>query len=798
MENNEGASASRASRRNVFGSRLRPDQVVGRVTCPHCRRELQYRLGNVGGAIDCPACHYSGIRIGQNLLDTRDKARSADEPPIGVLIFPKRWQPRRMAAALVVMLLITAAAGGGFAFTLSGRLLLSQGWLGFQTVETQSALPATSTAEVDASELTISPPEITLDAIERLLEAEDLRQSLVQAQVWQQMLRDFGADESEPRLLRLTTIIQKLTEQFRQRPGPPPAYLTEFRDLLKKLRDAVIAEDLASARTALASLETLLEAHSAELAAYGRSYLALKQRFSQLERRQEGRGTIRRLLAAADQFLKSEKPLEAAEAIAKAMFLALRTPMEKQEFDERNATVVQLQKELRFARGKRAVLEAEQCQTRNDLKARDAQLQIARDLLPDLPASRVEDLLKRAGELAKKEVESPADSDLGRQIRFRAAYEEALDRYGRRGAMVELVEECARANALLDEAPALRDQQAKKVADLILNALESEVGDLLSLPAWSPDVAPGLALVREALDRASPWKTTPRWRSVDEAVNAKGDEVAVRAIDVASKRMKDDLAAALRIIEPARTLGSPASRQRADRLHREWQADLASRSDLVAQAEAWAEILSLHRQGSSLDAWRLLDEFATRFPGSARQKDLEALRLEVRPNVDQAAAELERQIVAHLQQEQWPEFRQALDRWEAAPLKPEQQARLKEFKQTVERKKAEGSQLYLQSQQERYKLITNPTDTLKYLSTLRAILNLDPDHEKAAAELTRAQTRAKSMAQGFLLQARQSGPKNEKKYRDNLDTALRLDPDGPSGKEARKLLDDLASAASST
>jgi hypothetical protein len=111
--------------------------------------------------------------------------------------------------------------------------------------------------------------------------------------------------------------------------------------------------------------------------------------------------------------LRQEKPLEAAESIAEAMFLALRTPLDDEEFQARDRQVSELQRELRFARGKRAVNEAAKLQSVNDLRSRDLQLELALDILPDLPNERVEPLLHRAQELAAQPIAQPTGIRFG-------------------------------------------------------------------------------------------------------------------------------------------------------------------------------------------------------------------------------------------------------------------------------------------------------------------------------------------------------------------------------------------------
>ncbi|MBW3598417.1 MAG: transposase [Planctomycetes bacterium] len=773
--------------RSIFAAPLGAADVAGSVSCPHCGKEVPYRLSEVGGMVACPACGEKSIRVGQSLLDEVGPPRRAVlDAPYSVLLVQHPWFSRRSFAAGVTLALAIVSLSVAWVLAPPGSLVLHAGWLTWDPLAAESGRLPPGTAEVDG-DLPLPPPDITLEAVEQLLERDDLRDALVQAQVWRQMLLDFNIRHSDPRLVRLEEIIVHLREQLKPGPTPPPAFFKEFRAALDDLREAVTRQDLAGGRTALARAQALFEQHPDELAIYGRSFQAIKHRFTQLELVQEGRAQIAKLLEDAERLINEDQPAAAAEALAQAMFKALRTPMEDAEFEQRDQTVRRLERELRFARGKRAVEEAERCHAENDLEARSAQLQVAFELLPDLPADKVAALLKRARELAAKPIASPQSSSLGRELAFRAGYEEALRFYGRREAMVDLVEHCVKAEQLFRAASSLDNSQLQKVANLIFDTLDSEVGDLLFLPSHSHEVAVGLAQARQALEKANPWRGTPRWILVDRELRSKGDEVAQNAIDRAVDVVLDgDLVAAIRLVEPAQTVGNPELQKKAAELKAQWESRLAVRARWDAHNEAWSEMSALHQQRKYLDVWRKLDEFEKQYPDSPHRASLAKVRAMVRPAVDQAVAQLFQTVGQHYTQEQWVEFRESAIQLEGALLTPDAQARFAKIQQALAELDVRAQKLFEQSGSLR--IMGDDSKIVDYRAKLDEVLRLNPKNEEAQKELQRAHDRAIKVADYLLLKARRAGPRS-KQYVDSLERVLRLDPEGKQGAEAKELLE---------
>ena len=780
-----------ARRHSVFGSPRDADKLVGTVPCPNCEAEIAYRLRSVGELVHCPHCKRANVRIGSTLLEpARQQDDTDDAPPPAVMVFPRargRFRLLVLAPMLVVALLVASDW-----FTSARVIITYKRWLGLDTVSTRLS-EAEGTPRVGTfTEEHLPPPpeEITLEAIEQLLRIENPREALVQAQLWQQLLRDFRVPESDPRLQRLAAIIKELSRQLTPESPSPPAFLEEFRQALQQLRTALISEDLSAARNALRRAEDVFNAHAEELAHFGRSLLALRQRLARLELLHEGQQQVRDLLERAAYLIRQGSATKAAETIARAKFLALRTPMEDAEFEQRSKTARQLEKELRFVRGQRAVRDAEKCHEQKDAEARDVQLRVAFDLLPDFPASRVQSLLARAKELYNEKIDEPSASQLGSELDFRSAYEEALQFYGRINTLVELAHACVEAHQRALAADHLDEEHDRKVAKLILGALEFAVGDLLSRPNTATDVAPGLALARTALEKASPWKGNRDWQLLNDTILTKGNEVAGAAI----KRAQEDAAQgrldlALRIIEPALILGQSHVQEQARQLVKQWQNEVERRDYLAAQEELWSQVAQLARQKQYLDTWRALNLFEQKFPDSPRKQRVGQARQKIRPAVDKEVAQVVDEIRKHYSGKDWPKLREAYQRLEGVPLSGNYRRGYDRIAEELAGLNEKADELF-QSLKRQWLMASND-DVIELLETLPKVLRMTPEHSKAARLLRRARDAGRRRAQALLMRAKLSKSANPTLYRERLMKVVRLDPNGPRGTEAQKLLANL-------
>ena len=779
----------------VFGRALPRENIVGQVRCPRCDHVLPYRLCDIGNRIACPQCRRKVIRVGDSLLgDAPQGVPLRPQSEFLVLLPATKHRMRHLLRPFVMLGVLVIGVLVGGAVTLQSPLRAHPSWLDLDQVATRGGRVTDATE--DPSErlsLELEAPDITLECIEGLLDWDDLREALVQAQVWQQMLRDFGAPEVDPRLIRLAELIDRLSEQFRPRAAPPPPYLAEFRQLLNEVRQALLDQDLAAVRAGMERAEQLYDAHPEELAVYSRSYLVIRDRFRQLELVQEGRQQIGQHLADADQHLQQDRPLEAAELIAEAMFLALRTPLDDEEYQQRNREVARLQRELRLARGRRAVDEAEELHEAGDLANRDRQLRVARDLLPDLPSERVETLLIRARELARKTIDQPRESSLGQEIVFRTAYEKALSYFGRRDALLELADACVHADQRLSNTSSASQVRADRISRLILEALDAELGDLLSLPSDSPEVPSGLARVRSALQRADHWRASPRWRVVQEALNTKANEVAVRTIASAQEAAQaGNLKLALRTLEPALILGGPQAQRVASELEQEWQVSVQHQLRMAAEEAAYNDIRELWRNKRYLDVWEFIQDFREGFPDSHRHLDLEVIR----PVVQEEISHLIRRLEALYADEQWGDYRAAADRLANLPLTREHQDHLPKISSIVADFERRADRVFASLHP--YRHMTSDKDVVPLLEGLPTVLELDPAHEEAQEMLAKAQERAESIAGHLLFEARAAAQHNVRRHREYLERVIRLDREGPLGREAQRLLDASLSEDSET
>lgn len=780
---------------HVFGRPLPQEQIIGQVHCPRCNHLLPYRLSDLGKRIACSQCRQKTIRVGDSLLDDAPQRVHLQNASEFLVLMPaKKHCLRQLLRPTVMLAVIVIGAFVGGAVTRQNSFETQPSWFDLDQVATRGGIVTDATEDPSQRlQLDLEPPDITLESIGALLDWDDLRKALVQAQVWQQLLRDFGAPEADPRLIRLTELIDQLSEQFRPRPTPPPAYLVEFRQLLNAIRQALLDQDLAAVRAAMARAEQLYQEHPEELAVYSRSYLVIRDRFRQLELVQEGRQQIVQHLADADQHLQRNQPLEAAELIAEAMFLALRTPLDEEEFQQRNQQVARLQRELRLVRGRRAVDEAGQLHEAGDLANRDRQLRVAQDLLPDLPNDRVEELLVHARELARESIDHPVESELGYEIARRTAYEEALSHFGRRDALLELADACVHADQLLSQSSSSSPAQAERISRLILEALDAEIGDLLSLPSHSPAVPPGLAQVRSALERADHWRESSRWRMVDAALNAKAHEVAVQTIATAQEAAQaGNLNLALRTIEPALILGSPHAQRVATELKQEWQATIQHQLQMAAEEAAYTEIRELWQNKRYLDAWEQIHQFFEQFPDSRRQLNLEIIQ----PVVQEEISRLLEQLEFLYAEEQWGEYRAKAVRLANLPLTDQHRSHLPKIASILGDFEDRAARLFAGLRP--YRHMTSDKDVVPLLESLPTVLQLNPEHEEAQEMYAEAQKRAERLAEHFLFEARAAQQHNVRRHREYLERVIRLEPDGPRGREAQRLLDGLLSEDSAS
>jgi hypothetical protein len=702
---------------------------------------------------------------------------------------------------------------GGF-LTFQHSEVVQRAWRSW--VASPGAAPADATGrhprpegEEEADDLEPVPPDpaaITLRVIEGLMRSRNYSAALIQARIWQEALRDLGVPADDRRLVRLEQVIQVLARKLTPPPKGPPPYVAKFRDLVQSLADQLKAKDVEAARQAAREAEQLLEAHAEELGSHSRRYLMLNAKLREEELLLEGAERIRSLLRQtrgsleqADQLLDhsnwskaADKVTESLESEARAKYLAWVAPLTEQEQAEFDQTVRRLIPELRLARGKRAVADARRCADAGDLRARDQAIARARARLPGLPGSQIQRWLDDAEKISLMSGPQQANSTVGNQIEVRERYERVLEHYGT-GDHAKVVDACLEAAQLL--APTQRESGSlhDKLGQLALEVLEPTITRLLAPlvgQASDAEVAQAVEQARGSLGRLTAWRTNPRWKVLNGAIGKKAGQLGEHIIQRASELAEEDkLAEAIAEVAPAERVGDPAIADRAKDLRQKCQAELELRASLQAQTECWRQIDRLRQDGNELQAWREVGLFIRRFPDSPRNAHAADLRGQLQATLQQKAEVQLDESEQRLQEKNWSEFYDAFAALEPEPLSPTQRTRWEKLKHAREelQQRAAGAFLLL----EKSKPMTLKSDVLALMEGLPKVLELDPKHSEAAELLQQSRQRGRQWAEKDLKAAAMWKLRIPEKYPARLEEVIRLDPAGPHGASARRLLDEL-------
>ncbi|MCY2987516.1 MAG: YbjN domain-containing protein [Planctomycetota bacterium] len=758
------------SPRFIFGSEATDEMVVGTVSCPNCGRGISYRLRDIGSRPSCPACHRHVLRIGESLLDGGLRPVAEKDGKTGapaVLVFPgMRW---RWHYALPLALAVAAVMVATFAPV---SQMPSDSRIPAGTIALRASERAGDFEEADVLAGGAPPEEISLQAIVGLLGRDDALAALQQAESWQQVLRDYGIGDSDSRMVKLAEIVEKLRQRTRLPPVPAPPWIDQFPKELQALRDALRVKNIAAAKAALGRLDKLFREHQEDLTHYGRSLVTLKARLDQLVRIQDGPATIRRLLDQATKELEREQATPAAECLGRAKFLTLGVPLKDDEFALIDKDVRRIERELRFVRGKLAVASAEECLTLNDAVARDAMVRLALDLLPDLPASRVRNLTNQAREVEKRPIPNSQPTPRGRAMIYRMAYEDALQFYGRDKKLREVTDACLLARNRLETMPDPDGREGAKLSDLVLTALEFEVGNLAEKSITAPDLPGRLSDAKIALEKAVPWRGSPRWVAARATVAAREEEIGRAAIARAQLyAAKRDYQRASEVIAPALNLGSPQTRERAASLGKQWE-------HLVAQEKEWQEVQDLVAEGKAIEAWVKFRTFEERFPSFFKDK-VNTFGKDLYPKAAEALKLLIQQTEKQMAQKDWGPFRISVEQLHSL------QTHNARYDAQLERLNAEADLMYQQVKAN--PSAGTPQQVAALLEKLSEIIEKNPNHPEAGAWYRQTKASGQRMAESLLRALRVASYKGPE-YRTRLELVKRLDPDGEFGAEADRLL----------
>ena len=536
------ASVFSISGRAVIGRR-----VVAEEECL-CGRKVPVRVEDYGATVYCPSCG-TEIRVGKSLeggkfpiakqVDEEDAVASASatvHEPRGRLI----GSLLRLAIGSIAVLLLVAIEGwlagrfwGNVVRPVGDRTIVAAGSI---IEETSPGDQGNRDAPISSdSEGPKVVSRITQTMIEQLRTIADPAAALVQAQVWQETLRDQETPQEDPRQVLLGEVIEELTERLSPTPKGPSAPVVEFRKCMRQFAESLAAGDLDAARLVRDEMARLLQDHPDELAGYSQSLSSVGKHLEREESLAAAVERIRREIRRAEEVLGAGHLSEALKAEARAQFLKQTTPVTDAEEAELRRQYRDLSRRTRLARGERAVRDAERCDEAGDVRARNQEVRRALALLPGLPEGQVRPWLERldkwldeSGNLpSSPDEEGPSPtSSIAREIRFRDQYESTLDHYAR-GDYDELLA------AVLETERMLVPIEPQSVA------IHVQLGDLLfdvvgqEVDSWaeSNDSEPNdEALVQSAkglrtfLDQLGPWKTDPRWKSLDESIRSMAGE----------------------------------------------------------------------------------------------------------------------------------------------------------------------------------------------------------------------------------------------------------------------------------
>jgi len=801
----EGAARPAVSIFSASGTAQVEQRVVGEEICL-CGTRIPVRVEDYGSSIYCPSCA-AEIQVGSTLDQPKYRvAREVEEEDAQARSIPvpkPRMRLIRSPLGVAAMLLVMASAALGGYFTWQHpkqvmnavRLVLPSREPTVKDLPPGYVPPDSQQTEQPQAPPVEDPPPppVTMEMIEGLLEHPDLSEALVQAQIWQESLRDQGAAEDDRRLVKLAEVIDILTAKLAPKPEGPPPHLAEFRRLVQAIADGLNGGDLKAARRALDRAEDYLQEHQDELAPYCQRFLRLKSQVQSREAQSGGADRIRESLAQAEQALEAGNVTAALEAEAKGKFLALSTPLTEQEYKELDDKARQLMPKIRFGRGKRAVADARRCHEQRDVDARNREVRRAFSLLPGLPESQINPLLDQVRqwqqEADKARKQFRATSRIAREIELRDRYEAMLEHYGN-GDSSKLVEACLDLEKLLPD-----DEQSKQrrheIEQSLFDVLERDVNARLQQldPAkGEAEFLQQLSEIRRVIDQAKPWQTSHRWKALEAVIRQHGSRLAQTYLDEAvALAEQDKLPEAVKRIAQAEQFGTPELARRARTLGQQWQAELKFRADRKAEEESWQRIEDLRsRPDRQLELWQQLQLFRRRFPEGSHAQEADKLADQTRQAIEKKVPDALEYAKGLFEREQWDKAREYVERLQSVPIPSDQRP---EFDQLLKRlddlKQSAASEYLLLGN---HRALLTEDDVLAVLPVLPGILAKDPHHEEARALLEKAKQRAQLYAQKLLRTAPYFKNRRHALYVDKLRRVLRLDPDGPCGQEARRLL----------
>jgi len=408
-------------------------QNLGWQTCL-CGNSVTVRLADVGRSVYCPSCggelHVVAALVHAEPQSLASPDAAAEESPTQ----PMEPATRRRRSLWVVAAVVGAGVVVGALAPQVPSSLLAR-WNEFRA----RFAPDVSLPQPDrpASKTPTGPrtPPVTAKMISRLLTQENPVSALAQARVWQRLLQEQKVAADDPRVAELARVIRVLQARASPKPQPPPPWIAEFQESQQAIVEGLKARNLGRARAALARAQTLFDRHAEDLAPSRARLLALRERVERAGTLGPRAEPIGRRLDEADQAQAAGQVTEALEQQATARLSALLTPLTPMEAALLDQSDRRVAAKIRFARGKRAVEDAQRYVRAGEPAGRDREVRRALALLPGALESEVEPWLERLRpwiKAAQEAADPPEPSGpIAQEIALRDAYEEMLMHFGR-------------------------------------------------------------------------------------------------------------------------------------------------------------------------------------------------------------------------------------------------------------------------------------------------------------------------------------------------------------------------------
>jgi hypothetical protein len=772
------------ARRAVFSDQSAASlalQVVAERACTHCGHRMPVRLRELGKPVRCPQCKKPASGpdeikgLGSAPGSTADRAR--------VEIVPCRsrswWSLSRSLFAFATLVLVVLA---GAAMTSTGPA--ADLWQMVWTVSPPPLLPPDPTGETELQDLPPDQaPQITLAAIEALLQQPDLGVALAEARWLLEQLQALQTSPDDPRLVRLNLLIADLEQRLaeRNRPSGGADVVQEFRDLLQAIRVELKARNLEAARSAAVEAREFYVRFPDELGFLSRSFRQLEDAVLQLEFEMGGVERIEDQLNTALREARAGNVTEAiqarAEALQSARYATAVSPQDEEHLKELNR---EIDEPLRLAIGRRALTFAQELQDAGDREARDREILAGRAALEGLLSETISPLIKQLEEVSSNVIENPRASPRGGELAFLHAYESVIEQYGR-GDLDQFVLPAVDAwEAAGDDAG--RQQQ---VTEVVLNMAERTAHEVLREVDANPALVRSAAVVRAQLQRLAPWSWEDRLKALLQSLDQAIHEVATNELEAATAAAAEgDYARAARLLEIAVAANDEFVNRQAESLRADWERRASEQTSLK-------QLHQLADSGDIVAAAREAAIFLRDYADSAHRQEVEDLQRAIEPELAPAVTAALQGAEDHLRADRFLEFRELLTGLDGIPIPDASRAEYDRLVQEAQRLVSRADVLFRQAQE--YQRMLSESDVLQLLERLPTVVALDPTHADAARLYQKAKQRGVDYATIRLRKA-------ETQHRirgsweagslEMLRTVLKLDPEGESGKQAQRYLDE--------